>query len=116
MFAMKNENDVLQLSSMFYIPSRQQLGFVLASNLIMMLLLTLIATALFKNALTETQMANLYRLQLTTNNNAKQAIITITTRLQSSVTSNENFSLATPGFYPQNQQQLLNNIYYGNIW
>lgn len=107
---MKNEDDVLPVSSMIYLPSRQQLGFVLASNLIMMLLLTLIATALFKNALTETQMANLYHLQLTTNNNAKQAIITIKTRLKSLVTSNQNFSIASPGFYPQNQQQLLNTI------
>ncbi|MEW6999578.1 hypothetical protein AADZ86_17955 [Colwelliaceae bacterium BS250] len=107
---MKNGNYVVQVSSGFYIPSPKQLGFVLASNLIMMLLLTLIATALFKNSLTETQMATLYHLQLRSHNDAQQAVITITAHLESMVNNNSDFSKATLGFYPKNQPQLLNNI------
>lgn len=74
-------------------------GLVLATNLLMLLLVTLIATTLFKNALNQSKMANHYQRQLLIKNNAEQVVMDAKSRITNMLDTNTELTVSSKGFY-----------------
>ncbi|KGJ88260.1 hypothetical protein [Thalassotalea sp. ND16A] len=85
-------------------------GLVLASNLIMLLLVTLIATALFKNGLNQSQMNNHYQLQLLSQNLSHQVTAQAKSYIQSLLDNNVDLTVPDIGFYPEHSALYLTDI------
>ncbi|WNC73345.1 hypothetical protein RGQ13_04950 [Thalassotalea psychrophila] len=74
-------------------------GLVLATNLLMLLLVTLIATTLFKNALNQSKMANHYQRQLLIKNNAEQVVVDAKLHIKNLLDTNTELNLNSKGYY-----------------
>ena len=74
-------------------------GLVLATNLLMLLLITLIATTLFKNALNQIKMANHYQRQLLVKNNAEQVIVDAKLYVNNLLALNADLTVNNTGYY-----------------
>ena len=74
-------------------------GLVLATNLLMLLLVTLIATTLFKNALNQSKMANHYQRQLLIKNNAEQVLVDAKNHIKNLLSINNEVTVNSKGFY-----------------
>ncbi|OUS30397.1 hypothetical protein A9Q98_05240 [Thalassotalea sp. 42_200_T64] len=85
-------------------------GIVLASNLIMLLLVTLIATALFKNALNQSQMSNHYQLQLLSQNMSHLVTAQAKSYIESLLEDNVDLTVPEIGFYPEHSALYLTDI------
>ena len=79
--------------------SHKDQGLVLATNLLMLLLVTLIATTLFKNALSQSKMANLYQSQLLIKTNAEQALVAAKNHIKNLLDSNSQLTANSRGYY-----------------
>ncbi|WNC67630.1 hypothetical protein RI845_14030 [Thalassotalea nanhaiensis] len=79
--------------------SHKYQGLVLATNLLMLLLITLIATTLFKNALNQRKMANHYQRQLLVKNNAEQVIVDAKLYVKNLLALNTDLTVNNTGYY-----------------
>lgn len=75
-------------------------GLVLATNLIMLLLVTLVATSLYKNSFIETKMANQQLLKLQSKNSAKHATSLAKLFITDLLTNNVDLNIPQTGYLP----------------
>lgn len=81
-----------------HLPHKYQ-GIVLATNLLMLLLVTLIATTLFKNAITQSKMANLSQRQLLIKTNSEQVLGDAENYIKSLLAANTELTINRKGYY-----------------
>ncbi|WOH39170.1 hypothetical protein RI844_08090 [Thalassotalea fonticola] len=74
-------------------------GLVLATNLLMVLLVTLIATTLFKNALTQSKMVNLSKSQLLIKNNSEQVLVDAKNYIKNLLAANTELTVNDKGYF-----------------
>lgn len=82
------------------IGSKYITGIVLATNLIMLLLVTLVATSLYKNSFVETKMANQQLLKLQTENSTKHAYSVAKLFIEDLILMGSDLESPRPGYFP----------------
>ncbi|TRX54419.1 pilus assembly PilX N-terminal domain-containing protein [Thalassomonas sp. M1454] len=85
-------------------------GLVLATNLIMLLLVTLVATSLYQNSFVETKMANQQLLKLQSKNNADYAYSNARLFIMDLIKSNADLNIARNGYFPYAFDLSINDI------
>ncbi len=89
-------------------------GVVLVTNLIMMLIITLIATALFKNSYLQTKMVNHHLLQQLASQKTEQALIEARDHITTLLTDASDLSLPSQGIYPYRHELSFTNFDWSN--
>lgn len=90
-------------------PVKQE-GLVLATNLILLLLLTLIVNALYKNAALQHRMSTHHNLLSGAKNHARQAIDLAKRKVDQMVMDEVDLLQPSKGYYPLNHQLNINDV------
>lgn len=94
--------------------SHKQSGIVLVINLIILLLITVLATSMFKNALNQQQMANSFHLNLSNQQRALQLATKAKSALTVLINDNADLTVNQPGFFASEDEFAQANFSWSN--
>ncbi len=82
----------------------RQVGIVLVTNLIMLLMITLLASAHFKNSFIQVQMSNHHQLATLARLNVQNTLTVAKSKISDMLTNNADLMTASKGYYPLDHQ------------